>query len=530
MIPGTPHVTEAHRVDLVRLRNALQGHLVPTTCIFTLIGVTTIIFDVYTDGDDTQIYRDLRNDAWDILFTWLTMDRSKQHMRAVEDMSCNCGISGVSDPRHSRGVIEFEMAGKQGENVPWTHPRPVLRPARVFLHLALTPLRELWISYPNEQSSTEGLQVPHLREIPSRSQWPLSIKQLLPHGPEATFQGLLIWVPLQNTATIYGQSLRRAISAFVQISAVITLSCASKSSSFSFFDGFLRGSIQFFDEEIQIVMTSKKSFSSDWFSHFIEQFHMIAGAMDHCYIKCMDRRQQARFLSNGVTVSSAFEVFEQAIHVCDQFQKGPLIQAIMPHLHDKSALPRPMNLYKRDAKALEKFKGIFLTICADMYDRFPEVREAVSSDKYARSAIQTHWALHYENPLAHVWYGFLRTLGRFAVVERCWAPRCSKTLGHDIQLRKCGQCSWVLYCSRQCQKRAWIAEYRDKSTSSTQTIAHREICHLIRRLCLQFKVTRPNLERRISSIAIPKLIEKHLSTIEVVTKHFELIAAINSLS
>jgi hypothetical protein len=440
MVPDISPRSPKYSVYLA-LRDALHGHALPKACVFTLIGWIFELYDLPATWEEDVTFRSDVYAARNLQFAWATMPRTRQEFRAIEQLSCNCvDLGGTALDTHTQGLRRHEGLIQQ---------QPGVAPSSTLLNTAFQPLFFL------HANTRHGSKLPRLKKIAKRSRWPLSVQDLMPHGSESTLRGLLGWMELDDNNT-FKSAHQGAIFALVHMCHPYILTHLATSRVL-----LLRGIIQRIDglhADLLAAVATHGTNLQGFDDTIIKNLMYVGNLLRQLFTLYMNNTQRRVFVS---------DYGHRLLLACAHGIDACLIVSSNRSKYYTWADLAPIN------HCLQTFEGAG----AKLYDNFPTVQTAQIDEKYMHMFRRAAHSV--SAPQFLVWELFLHTMYQLTIRQRCCAPGCAMTV-IDGKLRFCAMCLRVPYCSKACQKQAW----------NLKTGSHRDVCKIIRVLCIQHKLPR----------------------------------------
>jgi hypothetical protein len=223
--------------------------------------------------------------------------------------------------------------------------------------------------------------------------------------------------------------------------------------------------------------------TSEVYKDFLEpEFHkdLYPGDMQHLancvgsmlgILKCI--------VANGSTAqTTAFhKLYTQellsAYHII--YDIAEVIEISFRNQHRPSSAPKLESLHEHGMKTLRDIIPLGGYLYQSIYAHSPELTSQCTNKAFLQSpAFTVH---HTDSPPASAWNRLLKIMIFLQDCKRCCSSRCVKTLRNDT-LWKCSGCKRVQYCSRKCQKQAWVEAAHP----------HRTICHALSIICQRLSI------------------------------------------
>jgi hypothetical protein len=418
-------------IVLPELRRVLKQ---PETCVYTLIGVLSALIDV---NDLEGPRRDIRpelyracKDAFSLAFAWISQPRSLSSLKQLQDMKCAC----QRDTRFARNDAMWHKLGRMDYEKKWCLEQAPEQtpPISAILIITLCPLFNLY----------EQQDIPRLRELEKRTTWPTSVLQILPHGPEATVRGLLVWFKLKNSARM-NIALLETLHMLSTVCTARVIPCMTLSSS------FLMGGITDTINDIQTKterLMSEGHMDVGWMHRSIHDMLFLSRFINRLLVCDMDLNQKQVFLHSYS--SRLLQALTYGDHAC------ALFEGIISYL-TSSPTPDTPPVDPSLSHNIAVIRAVYADLAAMIFVDFltpddPPVPMSPEFEANILPVIRDVLADEQEGVMRSAFLAMYR-LGHY---ERCWALHCPRTAA-DSKLRHCSGCLRVSYCSRKCQKRAW---------------------------------------------------------------------------
>jgi hypothetical protein len=394
---------------------------IPNACVFRLklwIQQVHVTHKMLKDGHifNTTLKNYVR-DMFNVTWAWVTRPRTHDEMHAVISMRCTCSPEGQLASGHQSGQ-EICAAGQ-------------ISPGLQIIADCLYPGA---VADPQDETP--------LNKLHRRKDWPQSVKSFIPHGAARTIDGVCQWLKCGckdfDRAQIF-RCLTRMTSLIRPLFIVHII----------FNRAYLDG--------IYNMEQAVRSYHAQWTtsSRKEQDEELIELAYTCCTI--------VETVGNLVGASWN-EIQRRLFHADAPARLLRTYESVNFIMHDAADLMRK----RRVASMQRRFKRATLTIAllttaqgwlSDMAPRLYFDCHYAKLDVFDLSK-QTHLELVGSNTTvpAPSSMGGPRLVAALAYIKKsphCCAPSCCKTLA-DGPLMGCKGCAFsVLYCSRQCQKRAW---------------------------------------------------------------------------
>jgi hypothetical protein len=443
---------------------------IPSICPYYVLGwqqrmhADEKLIDHYGFGWTRGSRRHL-DQVWILGFKWLSMPRTTAEIRTLVSLRCQCTPEDSSDSVHQAGAQALAQDAALGQPI-------VSQPFCVVAKFWLKPLKYLRLKYKSHRRVTK------LYKIVDREDWPSSIQDVLPHGPDDTIRGLLQWFRADldlNTIAIFCESVNRLLDLCAPYILPSLIACWP------------------FCVRLVACMDSAISFRRS------DEFLETENHAEACFYSL---RASSRLLADIV--------LEYANRTQRDFFMKPRAENI------RQKIISSMDLLD-EFKTNIDFCSLFEHIC-DLEERLDVLCTAIWTVITPTSEIEAGKYPIYEGDNTSVipfqyppWYSFIKCLIDLENCQRCQRPGCSQFLVHRHALRYCTGCRRVVYCSVHCQKLAW----------KHHTAPHRQICGVIRSLCIQLDLPRHRIVKKLPHAPVDKA---YLPAARTVIKHLDLLA------
>jgi hypothetical protein len=180
-----------------------------------------------------------------------------------------------------------------------------------------------------------------------------------------------------------------------------------------------------------------------------------------------------------------------------------------------SSIIQRANTAKSRAFSTQALPYLRLTGAA-VYNHFPEYRTCnphlFSHPMFIRDAYPLN------TPHIQLWITFLNILLYHRMRQRCTAHGCPRTPEERGRpFRYCTGCRLVSYCSRACQRNSW---------SRLDGPQHRDVCRLIRYICLLYKIPQ-NREPSLDLPPVPDLSQEEAQILGTINEHFAALTRLD---
>jgi hypothetical protein len=401
------------------------------TCFYFLLGLVDKAGDL-GGRVDLQNMTDTERTAVDSLLTasmfWITVPRTHKELGCLESMHCLCTNVKKADVIHQRGLKFFSSSSS-------SHATPFV----CFFHHIGNAVASACYKDPrdlDQQSVDRGyLRILHQR----RSTWPTRFEQVLPHGPEDTTRGLLMWMKSES-APFISPVVIQALNPFLALTLPLTILYVF--TSHALITDAVLPIINAMCEYIENNISANKTEPID--TNVDITLSRVLELMSNIAQRWSDDLQRRHWMSPHTT--HLLEMYDRILTACDllHLQGRPL----------RSPIPKRSALL--GTLLLQDFPGLARRTAAN----------------------RTRKLLHlsHKPPSRTSWANMLWALSCVTVTHRCVLPGCMRTTADVNALRLCGGCRRVAYCSRRCQKTDW-------SYSASGVLPHRDVCQVLRDTC-----------------------------------------------
>jgi hypothetical protein len=160
----------------------------------------------------------------------------------------------------------------------------------------------------------------------------------------------------------------------------------------------------------------------------------------------------------------------------------------------------------------------YTLVAATIADRSPQLLRVIPNELDLREDIRSYCIGHYPEAIGD-FYRLERIITFFAKYQVCRRAGCRRTTGvNGSYLRECAGCHCVYYCSKRCQKKAWVDPY----------VAHRKVClefaAIYGRLSLQHTRKRARHESRPLQDIPRAAITENAALLHYVVENFHYLA------
>jgi hypothetical protein len=427
-------------VDVLRkMCKNLVSSLNNSHCVLQSLGWKGLVHGALEPAgwEDNMPRRKIMHATYSACFKWLTLPRSDEALMDLCRSQCSCTPSQIQSHAHQAGIRMLVAALA-------THPFVPL------LEHILEPFTLIDSEYDSSQHAGR------LHTLPRRRLWPRSITSVLPHGPEGTVRAfvriLATDIPHRSRQKVYV-----AFRTMLQLCGPLVAPLLIRSSFFA------RHAISPM-RELRLEPESHVEGKLDS-PHNFEVMTCIknfVGLMSD--IVCRSTSEAERIAFCGLAPASIMASYAHCIDVYLLAQK--LVNAPSTRHHYQKHPPVWLSILD---PVIRKLVLVGAKLCDD-HPSIGHVKVSVAVKDLLLESLRT------STGTKKVAVRFVLLMQHLEIRQRCGAPGCVTTRA-DGPLRCCTGCRRVMYCSKACQKAAW-----------RHTIAHRDVCQVIRRLCLAIEL------------------------------------------
>jgi hypothetical protein len=416
-------------------------------CPFFLIGGTYIImraFNLVDSPEEKEMWMSRHDQATIWAVAWVTEPRTSEQMQGLLDQRCYCEYlphKYERTPEHKLGYDCMEQC------------RLTDSPGLQLVSFCLRAFQTIL--------GTDPKLALRLELLSKRRRWPRTLNELLPHGPEATFNGLLHWMDVSPDID-FDCKIFQCIDIIFRVAHTIIAPIATRSPALAkHINSFMR---RIFNEW---SMSSKRPDEKQYLTA-IRGLWLVSTVMESLY-EYSPEPVVARFVT--------FEADDLLTSCANGYELA--LTAQKRGLDDAS-------------EELLSSMGIDKEVCTEIPARFARFAGRVldatpgmlNDALYAGLPPRTRKDFDYypldtptiPKPAADCWR-LKRMFMFFNIDERCQRVGCQRTCADTGRpMRACSGCRRLRYCSRSCQKRAWTEPW----------VAHRDLCPAIAALCNHF--------------------------------------------
>jgi hypothetical protein len=364
---------------------------------------------------------------------FITQPRFLPELNALANSTCTCismnGSSQVkySDYWHHLGRESWLQHSWKPASAPSPYhisPNDAFeKPFWYMMTLCTTPLNFVLVN----PTTRRRMERPH--RLRQRRDWPRSISDLLPHGPEDTFRAFTMWFYLKPD-----QPTRRSIDNALH---GLFAACRSQISTFAMDSEALRRGIHMERRDIikHIPSERHKALPHRLFWASFDRVITQSTELLHLLLfKIFDETQTINFLENRPGPEVFFETCK----------RGMSAWSLLNDMRQEGSLPET----EEDLLAHQNAELVGLLL---VY--FPRLRKAELSLSF-RDTVEKYTP-RWHIPSEVLWFRLRRLILVQWRREHCAAPGCRRTSVDCGHLSFCGGCGIVRYCSRRCQKTSW---------------------------------------------------------------------------
>jgi hypothetical protein len=382
---------------------------------------------------DLQNMTDTERTAVDSLLTasmfWITIPRTHEELRCLESMHCLCTNVEKADVLHQRGLKFLSSSSSSSHATPFV----------CFFHHIGNAVASACYKDPrdlDQQSVDRGyLRILHQQ----RSTWPTWFEQVLPHGPEDTTRGLLMWTRSES-APFTSPVVIQALNPFLALTLPLTILYVFTSHT------LIRDAVlPYLNVMCKYIEHNINANKTEPIDTNVDHTHSrVLELMSNIAQRWSDDLQRRHWMTPHAT--HLLEMYDRILTACDLLHlQGRPLRSLIPK---RSALLGTLLLQD-----------------------FPDLARHTAVNRTRKLLRLSH-----EPPSRTSWENMLWALSCVTVAHRCVLPGCMRTTADVNALRLCGGCRRVAYCSRRCQKTDW-------SYSASGVLPHRDVCQVLRDTC-----------------------------------------------
>jgi hypothetical protein len=418
------------------------------------------------------LYFGLSNDAafkskvMDLGARWISLRRSPADVKKVLSMKCACSFLRRNTEVHKLGAAVLA--------------NDTLLPGQMLFRRVPDHIRDL-SKYARDVTNLK------LHDMSSRSEWPSTVAQLLPHGPGATIRGYLDWFASDDVGTVDGISNTLLALVAYAWQVVTPVMVKLRLLPDQFIDAASRWS-----KKLDVHSRGPEDYAA-YYDDAIYVVDMFANISVILMLMCNSGFQTPR--------AATFVLrpwHEDILVACDHIIATTT--SVCARVNTSAALTPHQ-------QAVKHLKSVVTII----YELFPQCRTR-SSQIASLGVTMEAVTADYANPNKRAWKNFVDNICAMQLQAVCAAPECSRTTEqHGRWYRACVGCRRVRYCSRMCQRKAW---------RRNDGLQHRDACAFIRYICTHHTVAKRgkggvSYARSLSAI--------EMTMIDIVCKHFSAL-------
>lgn len=444
------------RSCLIELKRHLSGKALPTACSYVLLGLCEPFRPSLVESESQRARNPLVLRFWELGFSWTCLPRSSKDMQMLHDYMtvCRCTPAHRAQLRHRIGEDIAE-----GMNLSdYASEKSLL--GLFFLFMA--PFIECACIAYDGQHPVNTNRLRRLRRLKhDHATWPRSLDALIPHGAEATTQGLCAWLQVIR-GWVIRKILLDILYALVLHCHPLTLNLIIESEVF-LHDGI----IDFIRRAHEGLTLEPLAMSTDFcdlyfalysLGHFIHRF-----IVDHSTLA----QQQAFHSREPKKLLRAYAQALALIDVCAAHKRTYKSSTVSKRIReqvenmteDTFECIRTQYMFA-GAQILITHPGILSVTSDPMLRSIPP--KVISGFREMQQILQMGEWLDSQ---------VIMRLDYLDIAQRCMAPGCCLT-AETTPLHRCSGCLRVRYCSRECQRRAWMGG-----------VPHKNVCSVINRFC-----------------------------------------------
>lgn len=378
---------------------------------------------------------------------WITLPRTYEELTAVHQAQCSCG---EIDP--DLGRPPWHAAGKEFFRTLSTHGETAIGGDRLIRDL-LQPITVL-------SDSSRNLSGRKARYLDA-------VELVLPHGPEHTSRGMIEWLTLSPAPHTLVHILGALQCIFMRSSSMVlpyyldsdTLVTQGICAAFNL-------AHQLLDPEPKVI--------ADVYS-CIKHAMMLLIAMVR--VLCNPRESFDFHQRFGSQLWRSYKHFFCTLQTIKSTRHS---YPTMKHLLAEDATS-PVEAYRDPATEIHLLGGALFhdrMVGDQIPDEFvghANRHEATLISECRKAAVTLN-----PNREEAIWSAFVAHIAFVDNSMKCCYSQCTKPYKvADLNIKQCHGCKHIQYCSRLCQKRAWI----------DSAYPHREICRLMRQACARFNIS-----------------------------------------
>jgi hypothetical protein len=360
---------------------------------------------------------DLQNHLFSSITRFMSAPRSSSQLQRLLHSACTC----QSDDRQNSWHILGQRAARGMRR----------------------PFEQFFDDIANLLASVLDLGLPeaHLMRADlaaRRGTWPTDLRQLLPYGPEGTIRALFAWLQLDIGPAIRTMLVKIA-ELMIQYTWPATLPyiLASRTLVISGIVATIHAA-----EERMAALPSQRQSAPHQLAEITPMLNFSCAALHECLSRSNEVQRRVFVQEYGPAVRDAAKRAAGTLHS---------VPLILGH-------PDPQS--------------------ARLAEKFVECARAILHQE----AVLRHGArrLADGDTVMPLWARLLEFLRNRAGSERCASPECTRTSLDAWPFKRCGGCRRTVYCSRRCQRIAWVHG----------VAPHRSACYVLREMCVKHKIPR----------------------------------------
>jgi hypothetical protein len=430
----------------------LEGHAIPAVCVIKAIGwlhIALVTKLLHLPAVQSSLAFDkFTTKVLEALLKWVTMPRSRAELDAYVALQCQCSTSQQGEATHRMGQQEHGRSEFQHDHPRW-----------YFLALCLRAP----VMYGTKGDPCAALT--RMDKLRRRKAWPYSIRGLLPHGPQKTFEGVLQWLQLDlhsrdrvrfiamlNVLLVFCEPV---IVPYLVTSPVFVRSC-------------LLEPIQRDELSIRTVTSTA---DIDNCVDIINCVEVLVGRLMRALVteKASDTELLIFHRAEPVLL---LEAYAGLLRICRKIAA----LSTVTRQDDMMNWNSPQRI-ERIERAIKALSVKLIVDCGELAH--------LDSTASLRTLFSQEFQKLHDPQLAqlHYWDRAVSVVHSLETAQRCVAPVCL-TLISDCALKLCTGCGLTRYCSRRCQKVAW----------RHAEVPHRDIYSVLARLCVKWNIPQVNIQ------------------------------------
>jgi hypothetical protein len=380
----------------------------------------------------------------DWLFKWITIRRTQEELEAFTTLQCHCSPAQRNHRDHVQGERLVHDSGFKPSSRPWW--------------MLMSFCFDLPNAYCRERTSDEShANEERINLVRHRTRWPYSIRSLLPHGANESFEGVIQWfqveLPVDQRKYLYN-----ALDVFLAFCQPVILPCLITSRAFLEHGVF---------QPVSRAFGHLECLNGDLEEEFDAHLDVLTGieVLSRFMFYLLFRRTSDTESSilHHANPSQLLETYATMISMSEHFDR--LIKSMAPSIRREA--------FAECAKAI-KFEA---TLSAKSLMECCRLESAVLNPAcFVRDLLHVQF-MDLGDPRSYdgrLWQRLIFALRSLEEAQECTSPACMAYHG----LKLCTGCGLVRYCSRYCQKRGWKHKHAP----------HRSICAVLTRLCARWDI------------------------------------------